>query len=129
MHEVSLAKALVERAHTVAREHDAERVDGMTVAVGQATHINPDQLVFTIETVARDTIAADATVEIEIVEPVAICDCGWGGRPGTLDSTSMVAPNVTCPECGQRLSFEAGRECELRSIDVPDDPATTESNR
>lgn len=129
MHEVSLARALVDRAREAARQHGAERVDTMTVAVGEATHVNPEQLVFTIETVARDTIAADATVDIETVEPVATCTCGWEGAPGTLDSTYVVAPNVTCPECGDRLTFEAGRECELRSIDVPDDPATTGSNR
>ncbi|UWG47168.1 Zn finger protein HypA/HybF [Halanaeroarchaeum sp. HSR-CO] len=125
MHEVSLARALVDRAREAAQEHDAERVDAMTVAVGEATHINPEQLVFTIETVARDTIAADATIEIETVAPVATCACGWEGEPGTLDSTYVVAPNVTCPECGERLTFAAGRECELRSIAVPDDPAAT----
>jgi hydrogenase nickel incorporation protein HypA/HybF len=120
MHEVSIATELVSTATAVARDHDAGRVDELTVEVGRATHVNPRQLKHTIEIVARDTMAADATVTVETVEPYATCDCGWQGRPETLESTPVVAPNVTCPDCGQRVTFREGRECRLASVSVPE---------
>jgi len=120
MHEVSIARQLVSQATAVAEEAGADRVEALTVAVGEATHLNPEQLGFAIETVAADTPAAEATVTVETVAPHATCECGWEGTPEDLASAYVVAPNVTCPECGARLEFAEGRECQLRSISVPD---------
>ncbi|MEF8756670.1 MAG: hydrogenase maturation nickel metallochaperone HypA [Halobacteriales archaeon] len=122
MHEVSIARQLLSRAEKAAAEAGADRVDGLTVAVGEATHLNPTQLGFAIETVAEDTLAAGATVDVETVPPYATCECGWEGAPEELDSTYIVAPNVTCPECGGRLEFEQGEECRLETVSVPDEP-------
>ena len=119
MHEVSIATDLIERAATAAADNGAERVDSLTVAVGRATHLNPTQLEFAIETVAAGTVAEDASIEIEMVDPHAVCSCGWEGTPETLDMTQIVAPNVTCPTCGSRLEFTAGRECRLTQVSVP----------
>jgi hydrogenase nickel incorporation protein HypA/HybF len=125
MHEVAIATELVSKATEAASEHGASRVDSLTVEVGRATHVNPRQLRYTIETVARDTMAAEATVSVETVEPYATCDCGWEGTPETLDSTYVVAPNVTCPDCGERVTFRRGRECRLASVSVPDSSPET----
>ncbi len=131
MHEVSIATDLIERAVRAAEDHDADRIDSLTVAVGRATHLNPTQLTFAIETVATGTVAEEATIDIERVDPHAECSCGWEGTPETLDMTQIVAPNVTCPECGNRLEFTAGRECRLKNVSVPDtprNPALTEES-
>ncbi len=129
MHEVQIATDLLARAEQVASDHGADHIDELTVAVGRATHINPDQLELTIETVAEDTLAAEATVTIETVEPYATCECGWEGPPETLDVANVVAPNVTCPDCGRKLEFERGRECRLTSISVPDDETEPSATR
>lgn len=125
MHEVQIARDLLDRAESAATDVGAEEIAALDVAVGQATHLNPRQLRFTIETVAEGTIAEGATVEIEIVAPEAVCECGWEGAPDTLDAAQIIAPNVTCPACGRRLEFTAGRECRLTGISVPDDHSQT----
>ncbi|MFW6384373.1 MAG: hydrogenase maturation nickel metallochaperone HypA [Halodesulfurarchaeum sp.] len=124
MHEVQIARDLLDRAERAARDAGAEEVESLTVAVGQATHLNPRQLRFAIETVAEGTVAEGAAVEIKTVAPEAACECGWEGTPETLDTAQIVAPNVTCPDCGRRLEFTAGRECRLTGVSVPDSPQT-----
>lgn len=110
---------LLDRALSVAAENDAERVDGLTVELGKATHINPDQLRFCLETALEDTIAEGATVTIETRDPHARCECGWDGRPEQLEMALAYAPSVRCPECDSRADLVAGKECRLTSIDVP----------
>ncbi|MFW6320234.1 MAG: hydrogenase maturation nickel metallochaperone HypA [Halohasta sp.] len=125
MHELSLAEALLDRAAEVAADHDAERIDAMTVELGAATHVNPDQLRFCLETVAKTTVAADATVDIETVSPRAACDCGWEGEPPSFEGTAAVVPTARCPECGGQTEFVRGKECQLTTVTVPDDTAAT----
>lgn len=124
MHELSVASGIVDRALAAADEENADRVDQLTVEVGEATHLNPDQLRFCLETAIEGTVAAEATVTIESVPPVARCACGWRGEPGTLDVAISYAPEVRCPDCGSRTEFEQGRECRLTSIEIPDTAGT-----
>ncbi|WP_324663410.1 hydrogenase maturation nickel metallochaperone HypA/HybF [Haloarcula sediminis] len=125
MHELSVARALLDRAGEVAAEHDAERVDAVTVELGAATHVNPDQLRLCLETVAEATVAADATVDIETVAPRAACDCGWEGEPPEFEGTAAVVPTARCPACGARTEFVRGKECHLTAVTVPDDADAT----
>ncbi len=125
MHELSVAEALIDRAAETAAAHDAERVDAMTVALGAATHVNPDQLRFCLETVTEGTVAAGAAVDIETVPPRAACDCGWEGEPPSFEGTAAVVPTARCPECGTRTEFVRGKECHLTAVTVPDDTDAT----
>lgn len=120
MHELSVASALLDRALEHAREAGAEEVEAMRVVLGEATHVNPRQLRRTVETVALDTPAADADVEMETVEPAGRCDCGWSGTPPTVEGLAMAVPDRVCPDCGDRVELTAGDGCRLDSITVPD---------
>lgn len=135
MHEISVASGMLDRALEVAHENGADCIDAMTLEIGPATHVNPDQLVFCLETIATDTLAEGATIKTETIEPVAECDCGWRDTPEKLDLAISFAPDMRCPECENRVELVRGRECRLASIDVPDgagedveqmDPTTTE---
>ena len=129
MHELSVAMGIVERALGVAEDHGAERIERLTVELGSATHVNPDQLRFCIETATDGTPAAGATVEIERVAPLARCTCGWEGDPGTLEAAMVYAPDVRCPECGDRTELVRGRECRLAAVELPDEASPTEGPR
>lgn len=124
MHELSVANRLVDLACETARDHGAERVTGLAVEVGTATHLRPDQLRFCVETVADGTAASGADVTVETVAPRGECDCGWAGRPADIEETVPVVPDLTCPDCGSRMRLTAGRECRLASIDVPDEDSS-----
>ncbi|AUX08251.1 hydrogenase nickel incorporation protein HypA/HybF [Halalkaliarchaeum desulfuricum] len=120
MHEISVASGILDRAISAAEEHGADRVDAITIEIGRATHVNPDQLVFCVETVAEGTPIAGAAVRTDVVDPVAACDCGWRGEPDDLGLVGGFAPDVRCPECGERTELVRGRECRLASIEVPE---------
>lgn len=120
MHELSIAAGIVDRALAAAEEHDATAVEELTVEVGRATHVNHDQLRFCLETALDGTIAAEATVTIQPIEPRAQCGCGWAGEPDDLGVALSYAPDVRCPDCGGRATLDRGRECRLASIEIPD---------
>jgi hydrogenase nickel incorporation protein HypA/HybF len=119
MHELSIAQRLVDRAIEAAADRGADRVDGLTVELGAATHLAQDQVAFCIDAVAEGTPADGATVSFERVPPAGTCDCGWTGRPERLADTVPGAPSLRCPECGGRLTLTAGRECRLTRIEIP----------
>lgn len=120
MHELSLATRLVDRAVSAAASHGADHVDELTVEIGEATHINPDQLRFCIEVALDGTVATDATVTIDTLPVCARCECGWDGRPERHDLALSYAPDVRCPECQSTAALESGRECRLKSIEIPE---------
>lgn len=128
MHELSVATGIVDRAVAVADEHGAETVERLTLEVGAATHVNPDQLRFCIELATNDTPAATADIEIETITPMARCDCGWEGKPASLEATPAYAPDVRCPTCNERMTLVRGRECRLSKVALPGpDPQPTEN--
>ena len=120
MHEVAVASGILDRALDAAADADAEEIERLTLEVGRATHVNPRQLRFCLETIVGGTIAEGATVETRTIEPELDCDCGWRGEPETLDLAVSFAPNVRCPDCGDRATLVRGRECRLASIEVPE---------
>jgi hydrogenase nickel incorporation protein HypA/HybF len=120
MHELSVATQIVDLAVETAGEHGAETVDGLTVALGRATHVNPEQFRFCVQTVAEGTPVEDASVAVDRVTPRADCDCGWTGEPGSIDEAVTYVPDPVCPDCGARVELTRGRGCRLASIDVPE---------
>lgn len=120
MHEISVARGILERALEVAADHGADRIDELTLEIGRVTHVNPEQLVFCLDAIIEETPAAGATIRTEQVEPIAACDCGWRDTPAELDLAAGFAPDVRCPNCGSRADLVRGRECRLTSIEVPD---------
>lgn len=118
MHELAVASRLLDRALSVAEDHDADQIDGLTVAVGEVTHLAPDQLRFCLSAAADGTIAEGAAIDIESVPPEGECDCGWRGTPERIDAT-VAAPRRRCPECGGIITLVAGDDCDLTAVDLP----------
>jgi hydrogenase nickel incorporation protein HypA/HybF len=122
VHELAIADRLLDRALAAAGAADRTRVETLHVALGEATHLVPEQVRFCIRAVAEDTPAEGAAVRIERVPARGECDCGWAGELRSLADTVAGAPDRRCPDCGTGVSVTAGRECRLTSIDVPADP-------
>ena len=121
MHEMSIADSMIDIAKRTAADNGADRITGLTVAVGEATHVNPDQLRHALEVMADGTLAEDAEITMETIDAEASCECGWSGEPPTVDGAAMIAPTSKCPECGSRTELTQGDECRLESISVPED--------
>ncbi|MFW5965164.1 MAG: hydrogenase maturation nickel metallochaperone HypA [Halodesulfurarchaeum sp.] len=122
MHEISVAAGILDRALEAAEEYGADRIDAITVEIGRATHVNPDQLAFCLSAVAEETPAEGLAVHTETIDVVAACDCGWRDTPEDLGVVGGYAPDVRCPNCGARATLLRGRECRLATVDVPDAP-------
>lgn len=120
MHEFSIASQILEIARERASERGADRIDLVEVSVGEASHVNPDQLCTCLDAAATETMAAEATFEVTTVAPYAECDCGWTGEPEVLDTALAYAPDLTCPDCDARLDLEEGDGCHLVRLVVPD---------
>ena len=127
MHELAVAERLVARAREAADDAGADRVTGLTVAVGEATHLAPTQLRFCLEAVTDDLLA-DATVSFERVRARGTCDCGWRGELDRLPETVAAAPDRRCPACDGTVTVTAGRECRLDRITVPDDGSPNDTD-
>lgn len=120
MHEMSVADRLLETALEAASERNADRIDSLTIELGGATHLAADQLEFCLDAIAEGTAAAGASIEFDRIEPIGACDCGWFGATDSIDGLAPDAPSLRCPECGSRLSLRAGRECRVKTIEIPD---------
>ncbi|WP_135664162.1 hydrogenase maturation nickel metallochaperone HypA/HybF [Halorhabdus rudnickae] len=122
MHEFSIATQVLEAAREAAADHGVDTFEGITVSVGEASHVNPDQLETCLEAAADSTISdGELDIELETVVPYAECSCGWSGEPETIDRALAYAPDLTCPECDARLELARGNECRLMSVTIPDE--------
>lgn len=118
MHELTIAQRLIDHASTAATDAELSRVERVTIAVGEATHLVPDQLAFCLDAMADGTPLADATIEFERITPAGVCGCGWEGELPTMDSIQGVADR-RCPDCGSAVELTTGRECRVTAIDGP----------
>ncbi|MFB7719602.1 hydrogenase maturation nickel metallochaperone HypA [Nocardia sp. NPDC056100] len=121
MHEMAITESVV----AAVCEHAAGRtVYSVTVAVGALCAVLPDAMRFCFELATEDTVAAGATLEIELVPGAAHCrSCG---ADFTLADLILLCP------CGSAdLEVTSGRELRIRSMEVseecaqPADAATT----
>ena len=120
MHEITIANRLLDRALEAGADNEADRIERITVAIGEATHLNPVQLEFWLRELADETPAEGMTVEIRTVSAQGQCTCGWSGELPRLGSAFGDAPDRRCPECGETTELTAGIECRLEAISVPD---------
>lgn len=121
MHELSLMEEVRRQAEAAAAAEGAERIEAITLRVGELAGVDVDALRFVFPVVMQGSIAAGAELRIETEEAVCLCEpCGqrFRARAGCCD----------CPRCGaisQRLL--RGRDLRLVALEVngePPDPCT-----
>jgi hydrogenase nickel incorporation protein HypA/HybF len=112
MHELPIIQGIVSTILEKAREAGATRVTRVNLTIGELSDVTDDSARFYFETLAKDTIAAGATVAI-CHSPVKLrCrKCKQVFSPGELD--------WNCPVCRDTsIEVVSGRECALSSIDI-----------
>lgn len=118
MHEFAVASQVLETARELALDRGGVRIERLRLSVGEASHLNVDQLRTCLRAASADTMAADADLELETEPPYAECDCGWSGEPEVLDAALAYAPDLQCPDCDARLDLERGDGCYLLQVEV-----------
>jgi hydrogenase nickel incorporation protein HypA/HybF len=112
MHEQSIVESLLSLALKNAEQNQAERILAINVVVGDLTGVVEDAVNFYFNFLARETIAAGATIKYRRVPVKMRCrDCRQVFEPERLD--------MKCPGCGgQNVDIIAGRELFVESLEV-----------
>lgn len=112
MHELSLIQEAIRIAEAHAKAANANCINRIILRVGALTGAVPEALEFAFEVARQGTLAENASLEIETVDPCVSClDCGH--------QYNCEGWELICPQCG---SFNAkiikGLELDVKTIEV-----------
>lgn len=112
MHEMSLAEAIREIVEDAVREHSPERVTTVVLEIGALASVEVDALLFCLESVLRDTVAAKARIEVESLPGSGKCqECG-----STVPMAKRYEP---CSDCGSyRVQAIRGTEMRVKALEM-----------
>lgn len=113
MHELSIARSVVEVAAEAVREAGATKACAVRVRVGALSGIAPEALAFCYEVAARDTPLEGSRLVVETAPVVLHCPtCD-------RDVTPADVCRLACPVCGTPTAdVRGGRELEVESVEV-----------
>jgi hydrogenase nickel incorporation protein HypA/HybF len=113
LHELGVASEILEVALSEAERHAAKKVTSIRLRVGVLRAIEPENLSFLFEHLARGTAAEGAFLEI-VEEPVRI-ECEGCG------ASEARAFKYECPSCrGPNVSVTGGDSLRILSLDIED---------
>lgn len=112
MHELALAKGIIDIVSSEQRRQGFERVRKIKLRVGELSGVVPECIREFFPIAAADSPARDAELVIESVPAVFLClSCGYEGAPDRK--------NACCMSCGSTdVKLTAGREFYVESITV-----------
>jgi len=113
MHELSLARDIVEIASAAASGSDAKRVVTVRVRIGILAAVSSESLAFHFEEAARNTLLAGARLTVTAAPVVVRCPaCG-------RDTELPDVKRFVCVVCGTPTGeVVSGRELEVESIEI-----------
>ncbi|NYT19567.1 MAG: hydrogenase nickel incorporation protein HypA [Methanosarcinales archaeon] len=125
MHECSLACEIFENVISTAHDNKAVAVNSITLQIGRLTHVNPDQLLFCLDVLFRNSIAEGAKIDVNFVPPCGECECGYRGDAKISDNVRCEDQpslyeyaGLTCPVCGKLIQLIGGNELIIQTIDI-----------
>ena len=112
MHEFSIMQSTLDTAGEKTRAAGGTRIHRLTVRVGRLSGVVPEALRFAFEGLKRESLAANANLEIE--EVPAVCWC-----PDCAEEFETADLKYECPRCHQPSGdLRRGREMELASLEI-----------
>jgi hydrogenase nickel incorporation protein HypA/HybF len=113
VHELTIARNIVEIVSCAARDAEAIRVLAVRVRIGVLTAVVPTALASSFEIAALGTVLEGSRLEVNVSS--AIIHCSVCSRDAGLHDITRFA----CPGCGTPTSdLRSGRELEVESIEV-----------
>ena len=114
VHELSIALSIVTTVGEIALARGYERVEAVTVQIGEFSGVDKSALSFAWELANADTVAAGSRLEFRDVPLHVRCSaCGVERYPPAM--WELACP--TCPSAAPE--FLGGRELHVVSIEVP----------
>jgi len=111
MHEIKIAEELSVIVVDKAREAGLSVVESVNISFGQLVQVVPDIFEFAFREAVRDTVAAEAELNIEIIPLEMKClSCGADYNPAENCSS--------CSKCGAlEITVVHGKELFIKSIE------------
>ncbi|MEO5338080.1 MAG: hydrogenase maturation nickel metallochaperone HypA [Magnetospirillum sp. WYHS-4] len=112
MHEMSLCESVIRILEDEAKRQGFSKVRVVRLEIGRLGHVEPEAMSFCFEAVKRDTLAADARLEILTPPGQAWCmDCG--------KAVEIAQRYDPCPTCaGHRLQVTGGDGMRIKELEV-----------
>ncbi len=99
MHELGVVFYVIRDVKAVAEEHDVERVDRVTLQIGEVSGVVHELLRDAWKwAVRKEPLMADAELEIETIPAITFCEDCKHDYP-------TVEYGKTCPHCGSEHTF------------------------
>jgi len=112
MHEVAIARNILEIARNEARKSGYSRINRICIKVGRLTALVPECLHFAFEHISRETPAENAALEIEEVEARGCCRACGAEFP--VEDFFCI-----CEQCGSPdVAVTGGEELTVTHMDV-----------
>ena len=111
MHEFSIMQNLLKIIEKEAEANSLSKVNAITVKIGKLRQVVPEFIEFAFTTIAKDTVAANAKLNIESI-PITI-HCGKCNQ-----DYPVIEDTYTCPKCDSiDIKVITGKEIILASIE------------
>jgi hydrogenase nickel incorporation protein HypA/HybF len=114
MHEASIVRSVIDIAENEARKHGGSNIRKIKLKVGEFRGVVKEALEFSFAAFKKDTLAAEAELEVETVRLRVEC-----GACGPVDCP-MNDFNLLCPRCRETLTIVEGQEMQVEYIDLED---------
>jgi hydrogenase nickel incorporation protein HypA/HybF len=119
MHELSVASSIANSVVDFAREHNAQKVLKVKLAIGEMSCLGAEQLTFCYKAVCKGTMVEGCALEIEETKAVVSCPhCKYEGVPKMWDEAYRFVqiPTLQCPQCGKSAEVIKGKGCIIKNI-------------
>ena len=112
MHELSLAEGIRDIVVDSATTAGASVVRRIILEIGELAAVEPEALLFCLDAVLRDSLAAGAAVTIEHVP-------GAGRCPACVQTVALPERYLPCPACGHYgVEPVAGTTMRVKAIEL-----------
>jgi len=121
MHEVSVVSDLVSAILRELNKYNVEKVEEVTLVIGELTSLGIEQMEFAYEVVTKGTILEDSKLIVETEKIEVHCgSCGYDGPVEMLvsDYSGHSIPILSCPKCKGHVKVTAGQTCSVRNLRI-----------
>ncbi len=96
-----------------------DRVEEVTLEIGELTFLGEEQLQFAYEVMTKDSFLEGSTLNVVNVSAEVKCEeCGYQGGINYVDDPAFHynIPVITCPDCGEKPRIIRGKETTIVSV-------------